>query len=90
MGVEIPEIPYYRPGSPELAEAVIAALKEHNSAFMLKHGQVVCGKDFNEALERATFMEMASRLAVLNGDNLETFTDAEVEEVEVKFLGKKK
>ena len=35
-------------------------------------------------------MEMASRLAVLNGDNLETFTDAEVEEVEVKFLGKKK
>ena len=90
VGVEIPEIPYYRPGSPELADAVIAALKEHNSAFMLKHGQVVCGKDFNQALERATFMEMASRLAVLNGDNLETFTDAEVEEVEVKFLGKKK
>ena len=90
VGREIPVIPYFRPGSPELAEAVKAALKNHNSALMLKHGQVVCGKDFNQALERATFMEMASRLAVLNGDNLETFTDAEVEEVEVKFLGKKK
>ena len=30
VGAEIPEIPYYLPGSPELAEAVIAALKEHN------------------------------------------------------------
>ena len=29
VGKEIPVIPYYRPGSPELAAAVIAALKDH-------------------------------------------------------------
>ena len=37
VGREIPVIPYFRPGSPELAEAVKAALKDHNSALMLKH-----------------------------------------------------
>ena len=57
VGREIPVIPYFRPGSPELAEAVKAALKNHNSALMLKHGQVVCGKTFDEVFERAMFFE---------------------------------
>lgn len=89
VGAEIPMIPYYRPGSPELANAVIEAMREHNSVMLLKHGQVVCGKDFNQALERAMFMEMACRIAVLNGDNVDPFTDAEMAELEVYF-GKKK
>lgn len=59
VGSDIPVIPYYRPGSPELAKAVIEALKDHNSALLLKHGQVVCGKTFDEVFERAMFFEMA-------------------------------
>ena len=55
VGTEIPVIPYFRPGSKELAEAVIAAMKDHNSVLLQKHGQVVCGKDFNQAFERAMF-----------------------------------
>ncbi len=39
VGRVIPEIPFYRPGSPELAEAVVNALRDRNSALMLKHGQ---------------------------------------------------
>ena len=31
VGSEIPVIPYYRPGSPELAKAVVEAMLEHNS-----------------------------------------------------------
>ena len=59
VGREIPVIPYYRPGSPELAKAVLEAMKDHNSCLMTNHGQVVCGKSFDEVFERATFFEMA-------------------------------
>lgn len=89
VGREIPVIPYYRPGSPELAEAVKAALKHHNSALMLKHGQVVCGRTFDEVFERATFFEMACRIIVLSGGHYNTLTSAEIDDLEAYVLGKK-
>lgn len=89
VGKEIPIIPYYRPGSPELAKAVIAALAEHNSALMLKHGQVVCGKDFDEVFERAMFFEMACRIIVLSGGNYKVLTEEEIDDLETYVLGKK-
>ena len=88
VGEEIPMIPYYRPGSPELAKQVIAAMKTHNSVMLLKHGQVVCGKDFRQALERAMFFEMACRIAVINGSNVDPLTQTEIDDLEIYFLGK--
>lgn len=88
VGEEIPMIPFFRPGSPELAAHVIEALKEHNSCMLLKHGQVVCGKDFNQAFERAMFMEMACRIAILNGSNVNPLTKPEIDDLETYFLGK--
>lgn len=81
-------IPYYRPGSPELAKAVVDAMLGHNSVMLLKHGQVVCGKDFNQAFERAMFFEMACRIAVLNGDNIDPLTCGEIDDLGVYFMGK--
>lgn len=89
VGSEIPVIPYYRPGSPELAEAVIAALKEHNSALMLKHGQVVCGATFDQAFERAMFFEMACRIIILSGGEYTTLTPEEITDLNTYILGKK-
>lgn len=88
VGEEIPMIPYYRPGSPELAKAVVDAMLEHNSVMLLKHGQVVCGNDFNQAFERAMFFEMACRIAVLNGDNIDPLTRGEIDDLGVYFMGK--
>lgn len=88
VGEEIPMIPYYRPGSSELANHVIEAMKTHNSVMLLKHGQVVCGKDFNQALERAMFFEMACRIAVINGNNVDPLTPEEIGNLESYFLGK--
>lgn len=89
VGSEIPVIPYYRPGSPELAQAVIAALKDHNSALLLKHGQVVCGKTFDEVFERAMFFEMACRIIVQTQGRYTVLTPEEIEDLEVYVLGKK-
>lgn len=88
VGETIPMIPYFRPGSPELASHVIDALTEHNSAMLLKHGQVVCGKDFDQAFERAMFFEMGCRIAVLNGSNVNPLTPEEIGDLESYFLGK--
>lgn len=88
VGREIPMIPYFRPGSPELAQHVVAAMKDHDSVMLLKHGQVVCGKDFNQAFERAMFFEMACRIAVLNGDNVDPLTAAEIGDLDQYILGK--
>ncbi|MDO4930953.1 MAG: class II aldolase/adducin family protein [Bacteroidales bacterium] len=87
VGEEIPEIPYLRPGSPELAQAVIDAMRDHNTIFLLKHGQVVCGKDFNQAFERATFLEMACRIAVVTGGAYDPLTDAQIEDALFTFFG---
>lgn len=89
VGREIPVIPYFRPGSPELAEGVKEALKNHNSALMLKHGQVVCGKTFDEVFERAMFFEMACRIIVLSGGKYNTLTPEEIDDLETYVLGKK-
>ncbi|MCH5319397.1 MAG: class II aldolase/adducin family protein [Paramuribaculum sp.] len=88
VGREIPMIPYFRPGSPELAAHVIAAMKEHDSVMLLKHGQVVCGKDFRQAFERAMFFEMACRIAVINGKNVDPLTKHEIGDLDKYILGK--
>ena len=89
VGSEIPVIPYFRPGSPELAEHVKEALRTHNSCLLRKHGQVVCGKDFDEVFERAMFFEMACRIIVQSGGHYEVLTPAEIEDLETYILGKK-
>ena len=89
VGSEIPVIPYFRPGSPELAEQVKAALKGHNSCLLRKHGQVVCGKDFDQAFERAMFFEMACRIIVLSGGHYEVLSQEEIDDLETYILGKK-
>lgn len=89
VGREIPVIPYYRPGSQQLAIAVIDAMKDHNSCLMANHGQVVCGKNFDEVFERASFFEMACKIIVQTGGNYSTLTDDELDDLNVYILGKK-
>lgn len=89
VGREIPVIPYLRPGSKELAQAVVEAMKEHNSILLRKHGQVVCGKDFDQAFERAMFFEMACRIIIQSGGDYTVLTPEEIEDLDTYILGKK-
>lgn len=88
VGTEIPVIPYYRPGSKELAAHVVAAMKDHDSILLRKHGQVVCGKDFDEVFERAMFFEMACRIIILTGGSYNTLSKDEIDDLETYVLGK--
>ncbi|MBF0650680.1 MULTISPECIES: class II aldolase/adducin family protein [Dysgonomonas] len=88
-GREIPVIPYFRPGSKELADAVTNALREHDCVLMSKHGQAVCGKDFDDAFQKAVFFEFACGIIVRAGEgNYQTLSDEEIRDLEVYILGK--
>jgi ribulose-5-phosphate 4-epimerase/fuculose-1-phosphate aldolase len=89
-GKEIPIVPYFRPGSAELAKAVTEAMKAHDCILLSKHGQVVCGKDFDDAFQKAVFFEMACRIIVGAGkDNYQTLSEEEINDLEIYVLGKK-
>lgn len=90
VGAEIPIIPYLRPGSPELAAAVVEAMAGHNAVLLTNHGQVVCGRDFDEVVERAVFFEMACRIIVQTGGEYSVLTPAAIDDLEVYVLGKKR
>lgn len=81
VGCEIPIVPYFRPGSPQLAEGVVKAMKSHNSILLAKHGQVVCGRDFEDVFQRATFFEMACRILVETDCKANTLTPEEVQQL---------
>ena len=88
-GPHIPTIPYYRPGSKELAAAVTNALKEHDCVLMSQHGQAVCGTDFENAFQKAIFFELASKIIVLAGPgNYKEFTPEEIKDMDKYILGK--
>lgn len=87
-GAKIAEIPYLRPGSPELAQAVIEALKDHDAAQLVNHGQVFCGKDFDDALQKAVFFELACSIIVRSGFTANTMTQEEVDDLYYYIKGK--
>ncbi len=61
-------VPYITPGTIDLANAVAAAFQdnapEHNLVVMRNHGMMVIGNDFNEAIQRAGFFELACQVIV--------------------------
>ena len=63
----IGSVPYLPPGSTELAEAVAAAYQDPDVrvVHLRNHGQVVIGDTPSQALERATFFELACRIHLL-------------------------
>lgn len=90
VGRVIPVIPFKLPGTPELAEAVVEAMKNRNAIQLAKHGQVVCGKDFDDVFQRAMFFEMGCRIvyqALQAGKEPDVFTEEELDEIELHYLG---
>ena len=87
-GKEIPIVPYFRPGSAELAKAVTAAMQHHDCVLLSKHGQVVCGKNFDDVFQKALFFEMACRIIVQSGFKYEVLTEQEIKDLEHYVSGK--
>ena len=76
----IPEIPFYigpiarisylPPGSPELARAITAAMRNHDMVVMGNHGQVTVAEDMDHAIQNAVFFELACGIILRAGEKL--------------------
>lgn len=84
------EVPYYikdpavvkylPPGSVALADAVIAAFEEHDMAILCNHGLVTVGRDFNDAIQKACFFELACQI-LLCQDNPQFLSRSVIDEL---------
>ena len=55
-------VPWFMPGSAELAEAIGEALEKSRGAIMQNHGLMAVGKDLRKAATRATLIEETAKL----------------------------
>jgi len=84
----VPMVPYYPPGSAELAEAVRAKAGGTRAVLMANHGFVVAGKSFEDAVFNAEeFEENAKLLVLTRGQKVRLLSAADLAALEAK-LGK--
>jgi ribulose-5-phosphate 4-epimerase/fuculose-1-phosphate aldolase len=75
-------IPYFRPGSRALADAVEAAAASHNSMLLRNHGLICAGSSLSEAIDRAEELEQTARLYfLLRDENVRHLSAVEVSEL---------
>jgi ribulose-5-phosphate 4-epimerase/fuculose-1-phosphate aldolase len=79
---EVAIVPYYTPGSPELARAVGAAVTGNDSRVVIlrNHGQIAFGEDLSRMIRTAEFFELAARI-ICQGIPLRTFTATEISDL---------
>lgn len=59
---DIPLVPYYKPGSPRLAEDLLKLAPGHKAFLLANHGAIACGKNLTEAVNNAEELEATAKL----------------------------
>jgi ribulose-5-phosphate 4-epimerase/fuculose-1-phosphate aldolase len=79
-------LPYFRPGSAELADAVGEAAKEHNCMLLRNHGLICMGRTLDEAVDRTEELEETAKLLfLLRGHAVQLLTADQVEDIRQVF-----
>ncbi|HEV7892896.1 MAG TPA: aldolase [Pyrinomonadaceae bacterium] len=79
-------LPYFRPGSEGLADAVGDAAAHHNCMLLRNHGTVCAGATLSEAVDRTEELEQTARLYfILRGERTRHLTPEEVEDLKRTF-----
>jgi ribulose-5-phosphate 4-epimerase/fuculose-1-phosphate aldolase len=79
-------LPYFRPGSEELAQAVESAAPSHHCMLLRNHGIICAGSHLSEAVDRTEELEQTARLYfVLRGEKVRHLTQDEVGELKKIF-----
>lgn len=60
-------VPYIQPGTEQLAQAVIHAAGKADMLILRNHGLVAAGKDYNDAIQKAGFFELACQILLQPG-----------------------
>jgi len=75
-------VPYFRPGSLQLAAEVEAAATLHNSMLLRNHGLITMGSTLDEAVDRAEELEQTARLYfMLRNEHVRHLTPEQIAEL---------
>lgn len=76
-------IPYYRPGSPEIARELNERALTGKAFLLANHGVVVTGSDLQDAVDNTEELEETAKLHfILQGHKIRYLTDDEVKDLE--------
>lgn len=79
-------VPYFRPGSSELAAAIRTAAEKHDCLLLRNHGSICTGSTLSEAVDRALELEETARLFfLLRHEPVRRLTAEEVQHVQRAF-----
>jgi ribulose-5-phosphate 4-epimerase/fuculose-1-phosphate aldolase len=70
-------VDFYPPGSEQLADKVIEQAEKSQIVIMKNHGMVTFGKDYDDAIQKAVFFELACKIILL-GDSIAPLSDQQV------------
>lgn len=80
---ELPVVPYYRPGAPEIAEELAKLAGKYRAFLLSNHGPIITGSDFLDAVDNAEELEETAKLALLlSGKQTRYLTDEEVTDLQ--------
>ncbi len=77
-------VPYFTPGSHELAVAITSAMKQHDVAILCNHGQVAVGSTFDEVITKAVFFELACKIILHAGQRVQVLSKDAIAELNQK------
>jgi len=77
----VARVPYFTPGSDELAAAVTQAMRDHDMVLLSNHGQVTAARDFEHVLQNAEFFELACEIILLGGKSIAPLTPQATEQL---------
>jgi 3-dehydro-4-phosphotetronate decarboxylase len=79
-------LPYFRPGSAELADTVGEAARSHNCMLLRNHGVICLGRTIEEAVDRTEELEETAKLLLLlRGRELQTLNEDQLAEIRRVF-----
>jgi len=79
---ELPVIPYFRPGDPQIAEELAKLAGNYRAFLLANHGPIITGSDLLDAVDNAEELEETARLAFLLSDKPTRYlTDTEVSDL---------
>lgn len=83
---KLPLVPYYRPGDPDLADAVSGFADKHHAVLLANHGPVVAGADLDRAVYAIEELEETAKLfLLLQGNKCRYLTPDQLADLERHF-----
>ena len=79
LGENIPLVPYYKPGDPDMESDIFEAAKEARAIILGNHGSIVAGPTLVNAVDSAEELEVSAKLALLlSGRDTRPLTSEEI------------